>query len=125
MANGSNGDGGSSWTPANVVMVLSAVSGLIVGIINAVQIRDVDDRQTYQVQKSEVHDQKLDAIEETTKKTEKVATKTASTVQDTLGPQLWSTWKYLEGIAEREDATAEDKAKVAEAKLAYERHLKK
>lgn len=119
-----NGNG-SSWTPANVVMVLSSVTGMVIGIINAVQIRDVDDRQTYQVQKSEVRDQKLDAIEETTKKTEKVATKTASTVQDTLGPQLWSTWKYLEGIAEREDATAEDKAKVAEAKLAYERHLKK
>lgn len=112
--------GVSGWSTERCIALIGAVFGGIAMCISAwnnTKLDTVRDKQEVQVEKNDTRDAKLDRIEKETEKT-------ATTVQDTLGPQLWSTWKYLQSKAE-DDPTPENVLKAGEAKLTYENHVKK
>lgn len=102
---------------AALTTAIASITAAIFGSLNHQRIDTVQTTQDVQVEKAEERDAKLEKID-------KAAEKTATTVTDTLGPQLWSTWKYLQGVAE-DYPTPENIAKAKEAKLAYDTYTRK
>jgi hypothetical protein len=114
LSGGHEDDSSNQWTPRNVIMVATSISGLMIGIINAVQIRIVDDRQIHQVQKSEQRDEQLDNIE-----------KTAEKVEAANGSNLLASYLYLQRLADEEPDNKLAAASAKDARRIYETWLTK
>ena len=119
----------SSWTFENVrdlIRDIGATVAIVLSAWNNVKLGHVQTQQDSQSEKAQVVKDKL---EETTANTQasldkiKTATKI---VEDTLGPQLWITWKRLEETSFETNAPAdiEAAAKAKEAYLKYSRRPK-
>lgn len=106
----------------------ASIIGAVVGLMNRESTHEIRTTQTEHVETAKANAGKLDKIEATTNKTELVAEKTeraavtaATLAQDTVGPQLMSSWLYLKSLSD-ENPTAENNKRTAEAKAALDRH---
>lgn len=124
----------ASWTPRQwgefAVIVLTALVTLVMQFVNHGKVDAIQGTQTQQVQKQEEDkdtlaqqtaktDAKLATIEKTATKIETTAMKTAATVEDSAGIQLYNAWKNLEWLA-YESGKPEDVKKAAEAKQVFD-----
>lgn len=114
------------WAKAIALIITSLTAPLAAyfGASNSGQLGEVQNTQDTQVQRAiEVKRTLENRTKEADIKLVKIE-RAATAVEESIGPQLWSTWKYLEGVSELYP-TPENIAKANEAKAAYESYLKK
>lgn len=108
-----------TWTVNNVVTCISAIFAgfaALIGTWNATKIHTVSNKQEVQVQKADEVKKELDDRQV-------IQDKQLQVIEDSVGPTLLASWKYIQEFADSPGATQKDKDAASKAKKAYEDYV--